>query len=228
MNFQEITDTYKQQGLRRQLIRTLALKGIKSKSVLDAMGKVPRHVFIGESAFDHFVSYEDKAFQIGAGQTISAPYTVAFQTELLELKAGEKVLEIGTGSGYQTAVLVLMGARVFSIERQEYLFEKTKNLLGVCQSTARLFLGDGYKGLPAFAPFDKIIVTAGAPFIPEPLVQQLKRGGRMVIPVGDESGQVMTLVYKTQTGETEVTEYNKFSFVPLLENTENIHKKPGL
>ena len=176
-------DTAKHQGLRYQLIDTLFKKGIYDKNVLQAMSQIPRHLFL-ESGFEDF-AYQDKAFPIGAGQTISQPYTVAFQSQLLQVKPDDKILEIGTGSGYQTAVLCKMGAKVFTVERQGELYRKTSALLPKLGYRPRLVsFGDGYKGLPTDAPFDGIIVTAGAPFIPEPLMAQLKIGGRLVIPVG--------------------------------------------
>ena len=184
-------DTFRHKGLRQQLVNTLVDKGIKNQAVLGAIGSIPRHLFIDSSFLDH--AYQDKAFPIGANQTISQPYTVAFQSELLEVKSGDKILEIGTGSGYQTAVLCVLGAHVYSIERQLELFKKTSQFLPKIGYVAkRLIFGDGYKGLKEEAPFDSIIVTAGAPFVPKPLLAQLKVGGRLVIPVGDED-QVMAL-----------------------------------
>jgi len=214
-----LLDNYKHKGLRRQLVNQLKEKGISDPNVLLAIDTVPRHLFM-DNAFLAF-AYQDKAFPIAAGQTISQPYTVAYQTELLQLKRGEKVLEIGTGSGYQTCVLVEMGAKVFSIERQKTLFDKTKRLLQQLNYNAKLYYGDGYKGLPPFAPFDKILVTAGAPFIPPPLVDQLKPLGRLVIPVGASDVQVMTVVDKNPDGSTHISELDKFKFVPLLINKEH-------
>jgi protein-L-isoaspartate(D-aspartate) O-methyltransferase len=209
-------DTYKHKGLRKQLIETIRSKGIKDERVLTAIEKVPRHFFF-DSSFLMF-AYEDKAFPIAAGQTISQPYTVAFQTELLELKKGEKVLEIGTGSGYQACILAEMGAKVFSIERQRALYDKAITFIPQLGYIVKLFYGDGYKGLPAFAPFDKILVTAGAPYIPDPLIQQLKIGGILVVPVGSGDIQIMTRIIKVS--ETEITreEHGTFRFVPLLGN----------
>ena len=207
-------DTYKHQGMRKQLIQLLKEKGIKSEEVLKAIEKVPRHYFFDGTFVE--TAYEDVAFQIGAGQTISRPHTVAFQTELLKLKRGEKVLEIGTGSGYQTCVLLEMGVKVFTVERQKELFDKTKVFLPSMGYNPKFFYGDGYKGLPAFAPFDKIIVTAGAPFIPNDLLKQLITGGLMVIPLGDKV-QTMTLVVKKTEKHFEQTEFGEFKFVPLLE-----------
>ena len=209
-------DTFKHKGLRQQLVNILVDKGIKNQAVLDAIGSIPRHLFIDSSFLEH--AYQDKAFPIGANQTISQPYTVAFQSELLEVKSGDKILEIGTGSGYQTAVLCVLGAHVYSIERQLELFKKTSQFLPKIGYVAkRLIFGDGYKGLQEEAPFDSIIVTAGAPFVPKPLLAQLKVGGRLVIPVGDEN-QIMTLYIRKGSKEFEKHELGNFKFVPLLEN----------
>jgi len=188
-----------------------------SEPVLDAIRAVPRHQFFQDLAFME-KAYEDIAFQIGAGQTISHPSTVAFQTQLLELKSGEKVLEIGTGSGYQTAVLAQFGVKIFSIERQHALYIRTKKQLELMNISARLFFGDGYLGQPAFAPFDKILVTAGAPFIPQALTEQLKPGGRLVIPVGVDGKQVMHVIDKQFDGTLQDAEHGEFRFVPLLES----------
>lgn len=212
----KLEDTYRHKGLRKRLMAVLREKGIHDEAVLAAMERVPRHWFM-ESAFLQF-AYDDKAFPIGAGQTISQPYTVAFQTSLLELKKGEKVLEVGTGSGYQTCVLLEMGVKVFSIERQRELYGKTKKLLEVMNYRPRLFYGDGYAGLPAFAPFDKVLVTAGAPFIPPALIEQLKPGGCLVIPVGEGGVQVMTVVKKDEGGDIVRETFGEFRFVPLLED----------
>ncbi len=212
-----LNDTYRHKGLRKQLAGLLKEKGIKNAEVLKAIEKVPRHLFLN-NAFLEF-AYQDKAFPIGAGQTISQPYTVAFQTELLDLKKGEKVLEIGTGSGYQTSILLEMGVKVYSIERQKELFDKTKVFLPSIGYSAKLFHGDGYKGLPLFAPYDKIIITAGGPTIPNALLEQLKVGGRLVIPLGDKV-QTMTLIKKITDKKLEKTEYGEFKFVPLLEDKE--------
>lgn len=207
-------DTYRHKGLRNRLIQTLKKKGISDEKVLKAIGKIPRHLFI-ESGFVNF-AYQDKAFPIGAGQTISQPYTVAFQTGLLELKPKEKVLEIGTGSGYQAAVLVEMGANLFTVERQAELYKKTTKLLKAMGYKAHFFLGDGYKGLPSYAPFDKILITAGAPFVPRELLLQLCQGGSLVIPLG-EKNQIMTKIVRIGEDEFEKTEYGKCAFVPMLE-----------
>jgi protein-L-isoaspartate(D-aspartate) O-methyltransferase len=209
-------DTSKHQGLRNQLAKILEEKGITDKNVLSAIKKIPRHLFLN-SSFEDF-AYQDKAFPIGAGQTISQPYTVAFQSQLLEIKKGHKILEIGTGSGYQTAVLFAMGATVFTIERQNELFKTTSLLLPKLGIRPKhISFGDGYKGLPNHAPFDSIIVTAGAPIIPKPLMAQLKIGGRLVIPVGDKD-QIMTLLIRKNETQFEKHEFGDFKFVPLLEN----------
>ena len=210
-----INDTYRHKGLRKKLALLLKEKGIESADVLKAIETVPRHLFLNSSFIER--AYEDIAFPIGAGQTISRPHTVAFQTELLQLKKGEKVLEIGTGSGYQTSILLEMGAKVFTIERQKELFDKTHKFLPSIGYSTKFFYGDGYKGLPIFAPFDKIIITAGAPIIPDALLSQLKVGGRLVIPVGDKV-QIMTLIEKVADKKFEKTEFGEFKFVPLLED----------
>lgn len=209
-------DTAKHRGLRNQLVSVLEQKGITDKNVLEAIRKIPRHWFL-DSGFEDF-AYQDMAFPIAAEQTISQPYTVAFQTQLLEVKKDDKILEIGTGSGYQTAVLCTMGAKVYSVERQQELFKKTKIFLPkIGIRPKHLSFGDGYKGLPDYAPFDSIIVTAGAPFIPNPLMAQLKIGGRLVIPVG-ENEQIMTLLIRKNETQFEKHEFGEFRFVPLLED----------
>ena len=212
-----IEDTYRHKGLRRQLAQLLKEKGINNAGVLKAIEAVPRHLFLNSSFIER--AYEDIAFPIGSGQTISRPHTVAFQTELLEIKKGEKVLEIGTGSGYQTSILLEMGAKVFTIERQKALFDTTKAFLPKIGYNPKFFYGDGYKGLTVFAPFDKIIITAGAPMIPDALLDQLKVGGIMVIPLGDKV-QVMTLIKKVAEKKFEKEEFGEFKFVPLLEHKE--------
>ena len=214
-----MVDSFRHQGLRKQLIEHLASKGITNLKVLNAMNKIPRHLFM-DNAFVNF-SYQDKAFPIGAGQTISQPYTVAFQSQLLEIKPYEKVLEVGTGSGYQAAVLSLLDAEVFTIERQRELFLKTKKFLPILGYNCMFVYGDGYKGMPKFAPFDKIIITCGAPFIPKDLVAQLKVGGRMVAPIGDGDLQVMHLIEKISETETRITTHGEFSFVPMLNDKNN-------
>jgi len=211
-----LKDTSKHQGLRNQLAKQLEEKGITDKSVLDAIRKIPRHLFLN-SSFEDF-AYQDKAFPIAANQTISQPYTVAFQTQLLQVQKDHKILEIGTGSGYQTAVLVALGAKVYSVERQNELFKITSTLLPKLGIRPKhLSFGDGYKGLPNFAPFDSIIVTAGAPIIPKALMAQLKIGGRLVIPVG-ENEQVMTMLIRKNETQFEKHEFGDFRFVPLLED----------
>lgn len=209
-----MVDSFKHKGLRQKLVENLILKGIKNEAVLEAIRKVPRHWFMDSSFLDH--AYQDKAFPIAANQTISQPYTVAYQTELLEVEANHKVLEIGTGSGYQTAVLCLLEAEVYSIERQLELFKKTSLFLPKIGYIAkRLIFGDGYKGLKADAPFDRILVTAGAPFVPKPLLAQLKVGGRLVIPVGDKE-QVMSVFVRTSQKSFKKQEFGNFKFVPML------------
>ena len=211
----KLRDTSKHQGLRNQLAKVLMAKGITDKNVLEAIRKIPRHLFIDSSFEAH--AYQDKAFPIAAEQTISQPYTVAFQSETLAVKPEEKVLEIGTGSGYQTAVLLELNAEVFTIERQHELFKKTSLFLPKIGYKPKKFIfGDGYKGLQDQAPFDKIIVTAGAPFVPKPLLSQLKIGGMLLIPVGDKT-QIMTLFTRKSAKEFEKKELGDFAFVPMLE-----------
>ena len=203
--------------MRKQLIRELREKGIDNPDVLEAFDQVPRHYFL-DLAFEQ-QAYSNVAFQIGAGQTISHPYTVAFQSSLLELKKGEKVLEIGTGSGFQTAILVKLGAKVFSIERQKELHIKSKHLLENLNIRAQLFFGDGYQGKAIFGPFDKILVTCGAPSVPQALLDQLKVGGYLVIPVGGEEGQEMIRITKVTETSFKEELFGYFSFVPMLEKT---------
>ena len=211
----KLKDTSKHQGLRNQLATVLAAKGIVDKNVLNAIREIPRHLFIDSSFEAH--AYQDKAFPIAAEQTISQPYTVAFQSQTLEIKSGDKVLEIGTGSGYQTAVLLELKAVVYTIERQKELFKKTSLFLPKIGYKPKKFIfGDGYKGLKEQAPFDKIIVTAGAPFVPNPLLAQLKIGGKLLIPVGDKT-QIMTLFIRKSAKEFEKHELGDFAFVPMLE-----------
>lgn len=210
-------DSYRHQGLRKKLVEAIKAKGISDENVLNAIEKVPRHWFM-DSSFLEF-AYEDRAFPISAGQTISQPYTVAIMSELLHLKKGDKVLEVGTGSGYQACILSAMGAKVFTIERQKSLYDKTKIFLpSIGYGTIKQFYGDGYKGLPTFGPFDKIIVTCGAPYIPDSLVTQLKIGGTMVIPVGEGDLQVMLTITRINETDNEIKDHGKFRFVPMLEN----------
>jgi len=211
-----LKDLFKHKGLRKQLVKSLLDKGITNKFILHAINNIPRHFFIDSEFVDH--AYQDKAFPIGSGQTISQPYTVAFQTNLLEIKRGDKVLEIGTGSGYQTALLCELGAEVYSIERQKKLFKKTSDFLPkIGYFPKKLIFGDGYIGFEEQAPYDSILVTAGAPFIPKMLLNQLKTNGNLVIPVG-ETSQTMTLITKLEEDKFKKTEYGEFNFVPLLKN----------
>jgi protein-L-isoaspartate(D-aspartate) O-methyltransferase len=212
-------DTFRHKGLRKQLVDELSGKGIKDSKVLDMINEIPRHLFM-DNAFIQF-AYKDKAFPIGAGQTISQPFTVAFQTELLQLNPYEKVLEVGTGSGYQAAVLIGLEANVYTIERQKELFVKTKEFLPDLGYNCNFYYGDGYKGLDKFSPFDKIIVTCGAPKIPEDLIKQLKVGGRMVAPIGSGDVQVMHLIEKISETENRITTHGRFSFVPMLNDKSN-------
>jgi len=214
-----IHDSYRHKGMRKQLVDSIRRKGIYSEKVLGALNAVPRHLFM-DSSFLEF-AYEDKPFPIGSGQTISQPYTVAFQTELLDVHKDDKILEVGTGSGYQACILMELGARVFTIERQKTLYLKTKKLLIELDYKPKLLTyGDGYKGLPSYAPFDKIIVTAGAPFIPDTLIEQLKPEGRLVIPVGDDI-QIIKRIIKTREGERIEENHGTFRFVPLLFDKSN-------
>lgn len=208
-------DTYKQKGLRKQLVDSIRQKGITDENVLAAIGNIPRHFFL-DTAFEG-IAYDDRAFPIGEGQTISQPYTVAYQTQLLEVKPYEKVLEIGTGSAYQACVLAELKVNVFTIERQKRLFDQVKTFpFKAKYHNLRFFYGDGYEGLPSYAPFDKVLVTAAAPHIPEKLVQQLKVGGKMVIPVGGQEVQRMLRITKISNTETEQELFDNFSFVPML------------
>jgi protein-L-isoaspartate(D-aspartate) O-methyltransferase len=206
-------DNYKQRGLRNKLVKLLREKGISDERVLAAIGKVPRHFFFDNALLEH--AYQDKAFPIGEGQTISQPYTVAFQTEKLNVKPGDKVLEIGTGSGYQACVLIELGAKVFTIEYNRTLYEKVRNFLPQIGYRPNFYFGDGTKGLPSRAPFDKILVTAGAPVVPIALTDQLAEGGVLVIPVGDRERQKM-LCIQNVNGELIEKHYDSFAFVPLL------------
>jgi protein-L-isoaspartate(D-aspartate) O-methyltransferase len=207
-------DNYKHKGMRRALVKTIESKGIRDPQVLRAIGTVPRHVFFEKAFLEH--AYQDKAFPIGEGQTISQPYTVARQTELLEIKPGDKVLEIGTGSGYQACVLLEMGAKVYTIEFIEKLYRRTSQLLPRMGYQPSFHLGDGSMGLPAYAPYNKIIVTAGAPSLPQTLIEQLAIGGRLVIPIGDNTTQSMVRITKISENELEKEEFGNFSFVPLV------------
>jgi protein-L-isoaspartate(D-aspartate) O-methyltransferase len=215
--FEPMNDLPKHKGLRNQLAALLAEKGIQNQAVLQAVKAVPRHLFM-ESSFEQY-AYQDKPFPIGAGQTISQPYTVAFQTELLGVKAGDKVLEIGTGSGYQAAILCEMGIKVYSVERIKELFDHSSVLLRRLGFNLTQKYGDGYKGMPAFAPFDGIVVTAGAPFVPKALMEQLAVGGKLVIPVGEDS-QVMTLITRLSDKKYKKEEKGLFRFVPMLKEKE--------
>ncbi len=212
-----IKDSILHLGMRKKLVDEIERKGITDRSVLEAIGKVPRHLFM-ESGFLNF-AYRDQAFPIGAGQTISQPFTVAYQSQLLKVSSKSKILEIGTGSGYQAAVLLEMGAQVFTIERQRELYVKVQQFLPSIGYNPRFFYGDGYKGLPSYGPFDGIIVTAAAPYIPEDLKKQMKVGGRLVIPVNSENHQVMTVITRTGENEFEEQHFGNFSFVPMLKGT---------
>ncbi|WP_345951432.1 MULTISPECIES: protein-L-isoaspartate(D-aspartate) O-methyltransferase [unclassified Mucilaginibacter] len=207
-------DNYREKGARKRLVEVLKKKGIEDEQVLAAIGKVPRHFFFDETFWNQ--AYKDIAFPIGAGQTISQPYTVAYQSELLHIHKGQKVLEIGTGCGYQTCVLMELGAQVYTIERQEKLYERTIQVLPYMGYKPHFFLGDGSKGIEAHAPYDKIIVTAGAPTVPEILLRQLNVGGLLVIPVGDENEQKMVTILKVAENDYEKVVLDTFRFVPLV------------
>lgn len=212
-----LKDTYRHKGMRHRLVKTLHKEGITSEKVLNALLNVPRHFFFDNAFLEK--AYENKAFPIGEGQTISQPYTVAYQTQLLDVQVGDKILEIGTGSGYQACILAQMGAKVFTVERQFKLYKKTKQLLkdiGYYQVSVNF--GDGYQGLPLFAPFDKIIITAAAPEIPTQLLKQLKIGGKMVVPLG-ATVQQMILITKTEQDAYQTQEGHRFRFVPMLKGT---------
>ncbi|MAM05428.1 MAG: protein-L-isoaspartate O-methyltransferase [Flavobacteriales bacterium] len=211
-------DSFRHKGLRKKLVESIRDKGISNQIVLDAINNIPRHLFM-DTAFVNF-AYQDKAFPIGSGQTISQPYTVAFQTDLLSVNPYDKVLEIGTGSGYQAAVLSLLKADVYTIERQKDLYNKTKEFLPSLGYHCNFFYGDGYKGLTNFAPFDKIIITCGAPSLPKELLRQLKVGGKIVAPIGQSDVQIMHLIEKISKNEHKITTHGKFSFVPMLNNKE--------
>jgi len=214
----EFQDTLRHQGLRKRMVEGIRVKGIKDEKVLEAIGRVPRHLFM-DSSFLQF-AYKDQAFPIGSGQTISQPFTVAFQTQLLQLERMHKVLEVGTGSGYQAAVLLEMGTTVFTIERQRELYLKTQAILPKIGYNPKFFYGDGYKGLPTYGPFDRIIVTAGAPVIPNDLLAQLRVGGRMVIPLGPTEKQIMYVVVKTSETEYYKESHGTFVFVPMLKGLD--------
>jgi protein-L-isoaspartate(D-aspartate) O-methyltransferase len=207
-------DSFLHKGLRRKLVEEIKRKGISDQKVLEAINKVPRHLFM-DSSFVHF-AYKDKAFPIAANQTISQPYTVAFQSQMLKIEKGDKVLEIGTGSGYQSAILLELGAKVYTIERHKTLSMGAQVLLPKLGYRPQFFYGDGFEGLPTYAPFDKIIVTAGAPDMPEKLIAQLKIGGLMIIPIGGSEGQKMQLIEKIDKTNHKTTEHGDFSFVPML------------
>ena len=208
-------DSYRHKGLRKKLIDSIRDKGITDENVLNAMMNIPRHFFM-DTALEH-IAYQDRAFPIGEGQTISQPYTVAYQTQLLQVLPHEKILEIGTGSAYQAMVLAEMGANVFTIERQRKLFEITKDfILKKRYPAIKYFYGDGFEGLPTFAPFDKIIITAAAPFIPPKLIEQLKTGGKMVIPLDENGIQKMMRITKNEDGSLDEETFSDFSFVPML------------
>lgn len=215
-----LNDTLRHQGMRKKLVEGLKIKGIRNPQILEAINTVPRHLFM-ESTFINF-AYKDQAFPIGAGQTISQPYTVAFQTQLLQIDKNDKILEIGTGSGYQAAVLMELGAKVFTIERQKELYSRVQNFLPEIGYNPAIFFGDGYKGLPNLAPFDKILVTAGATSVPEELKKQLKIGGRLVIPVGNSKRQEMIVITRVSDSEFKSEKHGGFIFVPLLKGTVNL------
>lgn len=212
-------DTFRHKGLRKKLVETVKKKGIRDKKILEAINKVPRHLFM-DTGFINF-AYKDQAFPIGEGQTISQPYTVACQTQLLDIQRHEKVLEIGTGSGYQAAILMELGARVYTIERHRNLFLKVQTLLPGLGYRPNFFYGDGFKGLPSFAPFDKILITAAATYVPEELLKQLKVGGRMVVPVGGVGYQEMTLIIRKGENDYERSNHGGFVFVPMVSGTSN-------
>lgn len=211
-------DNFLHKGLRKKLVDEIRRKGLDDEEVLNAIERVPRHCFM-DSSFVKF-AYKDQAFPIGAGQTISQPFTVAFQTSLLKIKKRDKVLEIGTGSGYQTAVLIEMGANVFTVERLKELYLKAKSTLSELGYHPQIFYGDGYQGMPTYGPFDKVLITAAAPDIPKPLLNQIKDGGRLVVPVGGYGSQIMTLVVKKGEDDYETTEHGYFVFVPMIKGKE--------
>lgn len=208
-------DTYRHKGLRKKLVDIIRQKGILDEKVLEAINKIPRHFFL-DSAFDE-VAYEDRAFPILEKQTISQPYTVAYQTQLLEVKPFQKVLEIGTGSAYQACVLAELGAQLYTIERQKKIFEFNKGFEYIKKYNIKFFYGDGYQGLPTYAPFDRVLITAAAPDVPSKLIDQMKVGGMMVIPMGEGKVQVMKRITKLETGELKTEIFDHFSFVPMLQ-----------
>lgn len=212
-------DTFEAKGKRKKLVAELRSKGITDEEVLRAIDNIPRHLFMDEAFFIH--AYSDKAFPISSGQTISQPYTVAVQTSLLRVKKRDKILEVGTGSGYQAAILAEMGAKVYTIERVRDLFMKAQMTLSQLGYSIDYFYGDGYEGKPQYGPYDGIVITAAAPFVPDALLKQLKTGGRLVVPIGDTSSQVMTVVEKTGTENFEYSEHGHFVFVPMLKGTTN-------
>lgn len=213
-------DTFRHKGLRKKLVETLVAKGITDPDVLHAIGSIPRHYFFSNIGLSD-KAYEDIAFPIAAGQTISQPFTVAFQTQLLEIKKRDKVLEIGTGSGYQASVLSFLGARVYSIERQQELFTHTEALLSRLRIKVNTFYGDGFKGLPQYGPFDKVLLTAAPPILPDALIDQLKIGGYLVAPIGTKDGQKMMRFIKESDNEIKQEVYGNFAFVPMLKGTNS-------
>ncbi len=213
-----LVDNYRHKGLRKQLIQKIRQKGIHNIQVLEAMMRVPRHLFV-ESYLDA-QAYEDRALPIESGQTISQPYTVAFQTQLLQAKKGDKILEVGTGSGYQTAILLELGCKVYSVERKKELYIRTRQILESLGYKPQLFYGDGYKGKPTYGPFDKILITAGAPKVPEALLEQLKMNGRLVAPIGNTETQIMTTIDKVASDKFQKKTHGYFVFVPMLKGVE--------
>lgn len=215
-----LVDNFKHKGLRRKLVEELVAMGINDPQVIESLNKVPRHHFLSSAFLEY--AYENKAFQIGAGQTISHPFTVAFQSQLLELQKGMKVLEIGTGSGFQTSVLCEMGAKVFSIERHKLLHDNAKKLLQSMGYKATLSYGDGYKGMPSYAPFDRVLITCAVPVVPEELLMQLKPGGKLIMPYGQGEVQQMMVIDEKEDGSFETSFHGEFSFVPMLEKRTSV------
>lgn len=219
----QYSDNYRHKGLRKNLVEGLRSKGIRDAKILEAIGSIPRHFFLDQAFADW--AYKDVAFPIDADQTISQPYTVAMQTHLLDIQPRDKVLEVGTGSGYQACVLSFLGAKVYTIERQEKLYQKTADFLPeIGFGSIRTLFGDGYKGAPRFAPFDKILITAGAPYIPEALVEQLKEGGYLVVPLGDGEVQEMIRIKKLEGGKLKQEKFGSYRFVPLLKGINKFKK----